>query len=158
MKDSTPKTTAPRDEVDELLDEIDAGSMRMARLMTARFGDATHHTDLAPPHYMLLRALRDTGSMRASDVAETCSMKNSAVSMALQVLEERGYIAREHDDGDRRVVHVCLTAAGLGQLTTAETQRREMMRRFTADLTTEDLRALVRIQNTLIDTVARQDD
>ncbi|MBN2405057.1 MAG: MarR family transcriptional regulator [Coriobacteriia bacterium] len=139
-----------------LLDEIGAGAIVMARMMNGRYGLGSASTDLALPHYLLLRTLRDVGPMRVSDVAESCGMKNSAVSMALQALEERQLISRQHDESDRRVVYVTLSDAGLARLEDAEQERRETMRRYTAMLPAEDLRTMARIMRTLIDSMAAE--
>lgn len=139
-------------DADSLLDEIGARAILMARVMAGRYGLGSP-TDLALPHYLLLRTLRDIGPMRVSDIADSCGMKNPAVSMALQALEARGLVAREHDAGDRRVVHVTLTDAGLERLDQAEQERREAMRRYTAMLPREDLLVLARVMNTLIETM-----
>ena len=141
---------------DALLDEIGAGAILMARLMNGRYGLGSTSTDLALPHYLLLRTLRDVGPMRVSDVAESCGMKNSAASMSLQTLEDRRLVKREHDASDRRVVHVTLSDEGLARLEEAEQERREAMRRYTATLPAEDLRVLARVMNTLIETMAAE--
>ena len=128
----------------------------MARMMNGRYGLGSSSTDLALPHYLLLRTLRDVGPMRASDVADSCGMKNSAVSMALQTLEERGLITRRHDASDRRVVQVTLSETGLARLDMAEQERREAMRRYTATLPPEDLRVLARVMTALIETMTTE--
>jgi DNA-binding MarR family transcriptional regulator len=156
MNNSSHETDSTRSESDTLLDEIGAGAILMARMMNGRYGLGSSSTDLALPHYLLLRTLRDVGSMRASDVAESCGMKNSAVSMALQTLEERGFVSREHDASDRRVVHVTLSDKGLARLDEAEQERREAMRRYTATLPPEDLRVLARVMTTLIETMVTE--
>ena len=156
MNNSSLENEPPGSEIDVLLDEIGAGAILMARMMNGRYGVGSSSTDLALPHYLLLRTLRDVGPMRVSDVAESCGMKNPAVSMALQALEDRGFIVREHDASDRRVVHVTLSESGLARLDSAEQERRESMRRYTATLPVDDLRAMARIMNTLISTMTAE--
>lgn len=156
MNHSSHELNQTTPEVDALLDEVGAGAILMARLMNSRYGLGSSSTDLALPHYLLLRTLRDVGPMRVSDIAESCGMKTSAVSMALQALEERGLIAREHDASDRRVVQVTLSTAGLERLDEAEQERREAMRRYTATLPLDDLRTLARIMNAFIETMGAE--
>jgi len=128
----------------------------MARMMNGRYGPDATAVDLALPHYLMLRVVRDAGPLRASDVADACEMSNSAVSMALQALEERGLLVREHDAEDRRVVRVTLTDQGRAKLDLAELERREIMRRYTATLPIEDLRTLARVMNDLVETMAAE--
>ncbi|MDY0339657.1 MAG: MarR family transcriptional regulator [Coriobacteriia bacterium] len=158
MNNSSDEPIAPCDEVGTLLDELDATVMRMARLMTARHGTADHGTELAPPHYMFLSALEENMPMRVSEIAERLGMKSPAVSMALQGLEEKGYITREHDADDRRVVQVALTDEGARCLKRTKDGRRKMMQLYTSALTLEDLRTFVRINTTLIETVTAQNE
>lgn len=155
MNDSTPEIPLD-DEHALLLDELSNGAIQMARVMMGRYGPDSSTIDLSLPHFMMLRTLREAGRLRASDVADACGMKNSTVSMALQALEERGFVTREHDDGDRRVVNVTLTDEGLTRLENAERERRQMMRHYTEGISTEELRALASIMGRLFESMSAE--
>jgi DNA-binding MarR family transcriptional regulator len=63
-------------------------------------------------------------------------------------MEERGLVERVHDDIDRRVVHVRLTARGAAVLEEAEETRRQRFGAVVASLTPEQQeRALEALQD-----------
>ena len=52
------------------------------------------------------------GRMTASEIGERSKMHKTKISRAVQKLTERRFLTRARDDGDRRVEHLELTAAG----------------------------------------------
>lgn len=138
-----------------LLGEFDAGMFRMGRMMMSRQSEFIHENGLTSAQFMVLRMLMSEGPTRVSDLARSLGVKNPAASMSVQSLEEHGWVARTQDSDDHRAVLVSVTDAGVAQVERCEDSRREFMRRFTADLSAEDLEALVRILNTLTETISR---
>jgi DNA-binding MarR family transcriptional regulator len=141
-------------EGERLLDELDAAMHRMGRLMAANHARFQAESGMATPHYMVLKSIACEGPARVSDLATLLGIKNPAASMLIQQLEGEGLLARHHDTRDNRVVIVSLTPAGEARLADVEVYRRELLRRMTADLGTDDLEALRRIIVTIGDTVA----
>ena len=139
---------------DALLDELATHTFRFGRAMSALHNSLPEEETLSMPTYMLLRALDAEGPMRASDLGAWLGMKASAVSMLLQAATERGLISREHDTEDRRVIIVSLSDRGRACVAHAEEQRRTIMRQLTADLSSADLRVLLRIQRKLITAIS----
>lgn len=157
MNDSYSELNGSRavsDSTDALLDELDAVLFRIGRLMTSRLSDLSRQSGLSAPQFMVVKTLACEGPMRVSDIAATLGVKNPAASMLVQWLQLEGYVTREHDPEDNRVVRVSLTKKGTEQLARSEGFRLEVMRRFTADLTQEDLGDFVRILSVFADTVA----
>jgi DNA-binding MarR family transcriptional regulator len=56
----------------------------------------------------VIRCLKD-GPQRISDISKQLGLSNSTVSGIVDRLEENGYVQRERDDKDRRVVWVNFT-------------------------------------------------
>ena len=140
---------------ERVLRDIDAAMHRMGRLMAARHAEFQHESGMTTPHFMLLKAVDCEGPTRVSDLAELMGVKNPAASMIVQQLESDGLVERHHDEHDNRVVIVSLTDLGERRLAQAEVFRRGLLSRMTADLSTEDLEALLRILGTVSDSVAR---
>lgn len=123
--------------------------------MMSRQGDFVRENGLTTPQFMVLRMLQAEPGMRVSDIAASLGVKNPAASMLVQSLEEQGLVERVHDAEDHRVVLVFATETGATQVLRCERSRRTFMRKLTADLDADDLKALVRIVTAIADTMAR---
>jgi len=64
-----------------------------------------------PSHYVLL-GLVERRSPTLSEIAEYQGVSLPAASSAVSTLEDYGWVTRQRDEIDRRVVHVLLTEAG----------------------------------------------
>jgi DNA-binding MarR family transcriptional regulator len=76
--------------------------------------------DLTLAQYRVL-ALISAGDERATLLAGRLAITKPTVSAVVDGLAERGYLAREPVDGDRRAIRLVLTGAGAEALETAET-------------------------------------
>ena len=141
---------------DALLDQLDASMLMLGRLMATRHADVCEGIPVTGPRFLVLRLLAEHGS-KAGDLAAQLGVKAPAVSSLIEGLEREGLVVREHGADDRRVVVVTLTDTGRMVLNEAERTRREHMRRYLAALSDDDVRSLIRIQRTLIDTIAEMD-
>ena len=130
--------------------------LTLGRLMMSRHSEMTAGSPVTGPRLLVLRLLAE-GDSKAGDLACRLGVKAPAVSSLIEGLERDGYVAREHGAEDRRVVLVTLTDVGRAVLSEAEAVRRGHMRRYLAALTEEDVRTLIRIQRTLIDSIVEMD-
>lgn len=140
---------------DVLIDEVDAQVWMLGRMFSARHleigaGGAAQCVDMPMTQYVLLRSLAEFGPMKMADIAAAVGTKAPAASSLVDHAQKAGYVVREPDAADRRVVNVALTDAGRAALARVEAHRREMIRHYTSVLSEEDLTALIRIQRTLI--------
>ncbi len=147
--------SASQAELDSLLDELDATLHRVGRLVASRQAEFVRDAGLSASQYMVLKALDSEGPMRVSDVASMLGVKNPAASGLIQSLEEDGLLQRGGDASDNRVVLVDMAPAGRAALARSEAYRRRIISGFTAALSLEDLRTLVRIHGILADSLAR---
>jgi DNA-binding MarR family transcriptional regulator len=141
---------------DELLDEFHAGLLMLGRLMAARHEKVCSDALAAGPRLLLLRVLSKAGPQKVGDLAHSLGIKAPATSSLIDGLEHEGLISREHSAEDRRVVLVSATPKGLAALKVAERRRRDEMRKSLSVLSEDDIRALIRIQRTLIETMVDQ--
>lgn len=146
---------------DALIDELEDSMTRMGRLMAMRHGG--HGTgpdghdaclgELNPVHAMLMRALLANKTMKMADIATLLAIKPPAASAVVDALEQRGFVTRGPSEDDRRVTLVCLTPEGCTVLAQTEEARRAQLRRYMELISEDDIRTLLRIQNTLIDAI-----
>jgi DNA-binding MarR family transcriptional regulator len=83
-------------------------------LMRALDRQLQHDSGIAHTHYAVLvqLAARPGGSSRVTELASIMDHSQSRMSHAVGRLERSGWVRRELDPGDRRVVHVVLTDEG----------------------------------------------
>ncbi len=67
---------------------------------------------ITAPQLVCLLAIRDTGSITATQIAEHVHLSPSTVVGILDRLEKKDFIQRTRDDNDRRQVNVTLTEQG----------------------------------------------
>ncbi|MFM8369286.1 MAG: MarR family winged helix-turn-helix transcriptional regulator, partial [Chloroflexota bacterium] len=72
--------------------------------------------DLTPSQFAVLEALYPIGSMKQGEVSNKVLKSTSNLTTVIDNLERDGYVRRERDAEDRRVIHVHLTEAGTSKL------------------------------------------
>src|ERR671937_2449359 len=121
--------SAERDRVDRVIDawrrerpDIDVSSIAVLtralligrHLQKAR-DRALHELGTDTPTLEVLATLRRAGApyrLRTSEIEAATSVTAGAISQRLDRLEARGFVRRERDKFDKRVVHVRLTKKG----------------------------------------------
>jgi DNA-binding MarR family transcriptional regulator len=76
-------------------------------------------TGLTPQQYRILR-LAGAGGQRSARLAERLSVARPTLTATADGLVTAGYLQRQAEPGDRRVVRLCLTPAGRAALDAAE--------------------------------------
>src|SRR6202046_1664459 len=77
-------------------------------------------TDLTPQQYRILK-LAGAGGERSARLAERVAVAKPTLTATADGLVAAGYARRDAEPGDRRVVRLCLTAAGHDALDRADT-------------------------------------
>ena len=112
--------------------------------------------ELKPSPFMVMMHLRRVSrtkpeGQRVSDIADTVGMTAAAITQILNGLEKDGYIRRETDPGDRRVVLVHLTEAGETLMEPAFRNFSEMFEGLVNHLGEENARVLADLLNRVED-------
>jgi DNA-binding MarR family transcriptional regulator len=90
--------------------------------ITRRVDSALHrHHDLSLTGFEALRRIAESPAERASmgEVAEAVGLSRPGVTSTINRLVAQGLVIRERVDGDRRLLHARLTAAGRARVTAA---------------------------------------
>jgi ABC-type antimicrobial peptide transport system permease subunit len=64
-------------------------------------------------HVQVLAMLQDAGTMSVSEISRRLGIAKPNITPLVDRLFECGYVDRQHDENDRRVVNIYLTFAGL---------------------------------------------
>lgn len=98
---------------DEALEELQLALHEMLvahRRLRSR--DSRHSGTIGFAHLRLMGALRREGRLTASGLAAAADLSPATASEMLDTLVGAGFVERQRDDTDRRVVHVALTPSG----------------------------------------------
>lgn len=105
--------------------------------------------------YLLLRQLKENGSVGVKALADEFHLDISTVSRQVSALESKRYIERFSDENDRRVSNLRLTDVGLEKLEEAKGERTERFGQLLADWSAADVQKfgelLSRLNKTLLD-------
>ncbi len=102
---------------------------------------ATQGFGISVEQFHILRHIR-RGLQSVSELAEARGISRPAVSQAVDILVEKGLIARTEDPADRRYVRLTLTSAGDALLTEIFAKNRLWMAEQMASLTPHELHTL----------------
>lgn len=97
-----------------LAEEVYLTVRRTAELLERGLAEALRAADVTPTQYSALRILREAGpgGMASGDVGEQMVTRDPDVTRLLDRMERRGWVRREREPGDRRVVRAWLTEQG----------------------------------------------
>jgi DNA-binding MarR family transcriptional regulator len=93
------------------------------------------------------------GPQRVTQLAASQALAQPTVTQLVGRLEERGWVVRERDPGDGRVVLVSLTAEGRVVLDAVRAEYRQILREHLADRSDEDVLALAAATDVLQDII-----
>lgn len=91
---------------------------RCTNALLARLAERATIDDLTPSQFAVIEALYHLGSLTQSEVSAKVLKSVSNITTVIDNLERDGFVRRERDAQDRRVIHVHLTEAGAGKLET----------------------------------------
>ena len=80
------------------------------RLMHMDMVQKEHGTPLS--HVQVLAMLQDAGTMSVSEISRRLGIAKPNITPLVDRLFECGYVDRQHDESDRRVVNIVLLPAG----------------------------------------------
>lgn len=109
----------------------------------AAFAQRCHERSISMSHLHLMTFLDAHGSLPMSRVAELLGSGLPTATGLVSRMEERGMVARTHDNEDRRVVTVSLTEAGAAELRELNSSRRARIASALTHLDDEQRRLLL---------------
>ena len=103
---------------------------------------AAEQFDISVEQFHILRHIK-LGDSSVSELAEAKNISRPAVSQAVDLLVQRGFITRTTDSRDRRHVQLALTPAGTALLDAVSDNVRRWMMAALSPLSDEELQTLV---------------
>ena len=105
------------------------------------------------PQLLILELLSRQGAFKMTDLAKFMRVTTAASSGIVQRLVLLGYVQREYDQKDRRIIKIKLSAKGLGLLRKISQQRTQSVIRIFGQISENDrgeyLRILMQVKDIL---------
>jgi len=110
--------------------------LRGNRLLEVALDKALQEHGLSLSEYEIISMLSEAPKrrMRMSELADIVTLSRSRLTHTAARLETRGWVERLPFEGDKRGVHLCLTAAGLAQVKVASRVHVNSVRESLIDL------------------------
>jgi len=124
----------------------------MHDLVRHAFSDAA----LAPPAFSMLRCVTAEPGVTVSDVARRTKMVKSHVSKTVDQLARDGYLEKQPDPSDHRLIRLYATPAGRGRVAETEVLVRRAWDEALANVPEEQLDEVVRGLRTLLKALDRE--
>ena len=110
------------------------------RLLHMDMVQKEHGTPLS--HVQVLAMLQDAGTMSVSEISRRLGIAKPNITPLVDRLYEAGYVDRQHDENDRRVVNIVLLPAGAEKLAAIRATNARQIQVKAEDLSVSEFREL----------------
>ncbi|OEH84501.1 hypothetical protein BHU72_09860 [Desulfuribacillus stibiiarsenatis] len=104
---------------------------------------------LTGEQFYLLRMIHKKQRTTSTQLANIFGVKPSAITVMVERLYNQGFICRDRDESDRRVIFLHLSEKGKQVVMQCEEKRLEMITTFLSELEDGELESLVRVSEKL---------
>jgi DNA-binding MarR family transcriptional regulator len=102
-----------------------------------------HQSSITPGGMFVLGSLKRHGTLSMSDIGKCLSMPKPHVTVIVDKLIDEGYVERQSDPKDRRIVNILLTEKGLADFESIKLAVSENLKIKLSELTNEQQEILV---------------
>lgn len=126
------------DEQEKTVDGILARLFITTFKIEERVINATSDNDLSISELHVLREIGTGKAKTMTQIAKGLKISVGALTTAMNKLDLKGYVNRERDAADKRIVNICLTEIGVRAFEVHEAFHTNMINAALADLTPEE--------------------
>ncbi|RJX20330.1 MAG: MarR family transcriptional regulator [Desulforudis sp.] len=135
-------------------DEIMGMLMRQLHIRMAQYVPPT----MTHSQFLICRQILQHQRITVSELAEMLGVSLSAVTAAADKLCDAGFVVRQRDERDRRLVWMELTPVGEGAISGGMETWRQTLRGYFAQLPLEDVEKLVQVLEKLLEIVSSEEN
>ncbi|WP_245632820.1 MarR family winged helix-turn-helix transcriptional regulator [Alicyclobacillus kakegawensis] len=129
-------------EIEQRLRQISALVRRRGRALLERYG-------ITPPQFDALLILDKEGDLTIGEMSTRLGLAYSTTTDLVDRLERAGFVVRQRDRADRRVVRVCMQSSGAQLIEDVLDARRAYLARILEPLGPEEKREVLRVLDLL---------
>lgn len=107
--------------------------------------------------FVVLKKIGDKGRLTVSEVAEDLCVSLSAITALVDRLYKAGFVVRNRDEKDRRLVWLELTQEGYEILALCQQSRKKIVEKYFGQLPEKDIESLVVIYEKLLAIMKREE-
>ncbi len=108
--------------------------------------------------YSALKFFKNNKDSTVGDLAKYLKISKSSATQLIERLEKTGLVRRTHDQHDRRIVRLTVTAEGLQKITELKKTYLEKMGKIFSNVPDNDLQELIRIHKELIQSLQKEEN
>lgn len=135
---------------DKLVSEWFETSGNLHRAWRLRFQAEMGVQPLSMGQLGLLFYVHDNQPVSSKQIAADTHNSKSAVAQLLEGLDDAGLVIRRHDDKDRRVVHVSLSADGVARVRSLQDRRRAFFMELASELSDQEIAGVLHAQQKML--------
>ncbi|MFH1398243.1 MAG: MarR family transcriptional regulator [Candidatus Omnitrophota bacterium] len=139
--------------ISEFADNLNKILPVIMKEFSKRLGSKFNTSGITLPQFLILQFLHQERILRMTDLARFMQVTTAAMTGTVDRLLKSGYIAREYDSEDRRIIKVKLTSKGMELFKKVNQQRRQMIIDVFGQISRQDrgnyLRILTQIKDIL---------
>ncbi|WP_419882976.1 MarR family winged helix-turn-helix transcriptional regulator [Peribacillus sp. B-H-3] len=135
-------------------DRIQTGLQVTIQKIQPEMLEALNNQGVTPTQWFVLSFIKKNGICRISQLVDLMEVKPSAATFMIDRLEQGGFVFREHDTKDRRVVNIGLTDKGREKFGIILSERRAIVERCLSILSEQELSMMADIMEKLAGSTA----
>jgi len=139
--------------IHEFADKLNSMMPVMIKEFSRRQAGEIYKGKITLPQFLILGFLHNNSDSKMCAVAKFMSVTTAAMTGMVDRLERLGYVKREHEPEDRRIIKVVLTSKGQELVNKINLKRREMIMDVFGKISGQDrtdyLRVLTKIKDIL---------
>lgn len=132
------------------IQNIFEGLMTLKKAMGPRKECFLHQHDLTGPQLHILYALAHVGNLTVKEVAGKMGITSSAATQIIEGLVKGGYVERNQDEQDRRIVHIEFSGRGKRKFENIKRAHMERVCMIFDVLTDEEIDLLIGISEKVL--------
>ncbi|CAN5925009.1 MarR family transcriptional regulator [soil metagenome] len=119
--------------------------MKAHRALSRHAVRSVEPSGLGLSDFAVLEMLLNKGPQKVNDIGRRIDLTSGSITTAIDRLETRGLVVREHDDADRRSRIVRLTPAGRARISGVFARHAETMEAATSGLSKAERKSLIEL-------------
>ncbi|OPX84481.1 MAG: putative HTH-type transcriptional regulator YusO [Pelotomaculum sp. PtaB.Bin104] len=143
------------DKLNLYLEYLDEVFQRLARRLHAELAQ-NMVGGITMSQFIVLKTIKAKGKITVSEVAEDLSVSLSAITALADRLFRVGFVKRQRDEQDRRLVWLTLTGEGEKMVSLCQAARRKVTEKYFSSLQEEDIEQLIKIYEKVLNFIKQE--